>query len=517
MRRGLLIIFLFNHYSSFGQYYGIRLSIDSLKQTLSDLHTNQPFEEKEYLKTLNSLIDQYNYASSFETALTHSHKAVAMAERLNLPDLKATAYFNIAYALQKKELYFEAVKYFEESVKAALQAKNDSMLALAYHFTGMSYVDQKSYKRGIENYRSELQICLKAHLYFQTADCLNSIGLYFFYNQPDSALVYFSKCMDIALKHNIKFMQAISHKNVGRCYLRMGNEELGVKFIKKSIELCESEYQLVVYNYLELAKYYSGKKLYNESNKYALLGYHINLSSNFTDIQLEFCEILFKNHESIGNLSEAIKFLKVYQNYSNRINENLLKEQNLAIEERSKSQEQKAQILLLNQEKETKEKEFKWLLFGLLIISFFSASIFYLYQTIKTQKSEIENINQKLEVKVEERTVELQNAYDEIKEAMLNGQTIERKRVAAELHDNLGSLLSAIGLSMEIVNQDQLNPKEKSIFKHIQDQIDYAYKEVRLLSHNLQPEELEKYGLKKPLKNYRKKSLTIAEQTSHWT
>jgi len=47
---------------------------------------------------------------------------------------------------------------------------------------------------------------------------------------------------------------------------------------------------------------------------------------------------------------------------------------------------------------------------------------------------------------------------------MLRGQTLERKRVAADLHDNLGSLLSAMGVSLEVVNVDYFNEKKRIVF-----------------------------------------------------
>lgn len=110
-----------------------------------------------------------------------------------------------------------------------------------------------------------------------------------------------------------------------------------------------------------------------------------------------------------------------------------------------------------------------------------------------------------MEVKIEERTRELKQAYDEIKEAMLNGQTIKRKRVTADLHDNLGSILSATGLSLETLDKTKLGSNEQVIFEQIKHQISNTYQELRLLSDNLQPEELEKYGLKNTLENCKRK------------
>lgn len=87
----------------------------------------------------------------------------------------------------------------------------------------------------------------------------------------------------------------------------------------------------------------------------------------------------------------------------------------------------------------------------------------------------------------------------EIKEALLKGQKIERRRVAADLHDNLGGMMSAIRLTIEAMDASKLSKKEKEVYQSVLGMTRDAYNEVRLLSHNLQPEELEKFGLSQAL------------------
>ena len=87
----------------------------------------------------------------------------------------------------------------------------------------------------------------------------------------------------------------------------------------------------------------------------------------------------------------------------------------------------------------------------------------------------------------------------EIREATLKGQKIERRRVAADLHDNLGGMMSAIRLTIEAMDHAKFNPKEKEVYQNVLSMTRQAYNEVRLLSHNLQPEELEKFGLTEAL------------------
>lgn len=93
------------------------------------------------------------------------------------------------------------------------------------------------------------------------------------------------------------------------------------------------------------------------------------------------------------------------------------------------------------------------------------------------------------------RNRQLRQKNKEITAALLQGQTLERKRIAADLHDNLGSTISALGWSLGAIEKTNLSPKEQEVYQHVQNTIKQAYNQVRLLSHNLLPEELEKQGI----------------------
>ncbi len=90
---------------------------------------------------------------------------------------------------------------------------------------------------------------------------------------------------------------------------------------------------------------------------------------------------------------------------------------------------------------------------------------------------------------------ELARKKREIEEAFLKGQTTERKRVASELHDNLGGLLSAAKLSLQILDPSQLDRHERDIYDNVVEMMIDACRQVRTLSHNMLPEDLEKQGL----------------------
>ncbi|WP_170982742.1 tetratricopeptide repeat-containing sensor histidine kinase [Dyadobacter frigoris] len=106
--------------------------------------------------------------------------------------------------------------------------------------------------------------------------------------------------------------------------------------------------------------------------------------------------------------------------------------------------------------------------------------------------------NEELEQKVSERTEELLLANQElhaknrqIQEAFTNGKRQERKRVASELHDNLGSTLSGLIWQLQSIMPENLAEKEQDVYTRLITQMHNAYSEIRHISHHLLPLELD--------------------------
>lgn len=86
---------------------------------------------------------------------------------------------------------------------------------------------------------------------------------------------------------------------------------------------------------------------------------------------------------------------------------------------------------------------------------------------------------------------------------LLTAQEQERKRLAAELHDELGHALITLKLSLGTIAR-KLPPEYEDIQRLLQDQLDYinnVIEEVRRLYQDLSPGDLEDLGLTKALEN----------------
>lgn len=88
-------------------------------------------------------------------------------------------------------------------------------------------------------------------------------------------------------------------------------------------------------------------------------------------------------------------------------------------------------------------------------------------------------------------------------EAVLKGEEQERTRLAKDLHDGLGGLLSGVKFSLSNMKDKLLiTPDNMAVFERSLDMIDTSIKELRRVAHNMMPEILTKFGLDEAVKEY---------------
>jgi len=80
-------------------------------------------------------------------------------------------------------------------------------------------------------------------------------------------------------------------------------------------------------------------------------------------------------------------------------------------------------------------------------------------------------------------------------EAVINAQEQERQRIAQDIHDELGSLLTSLGLYASNLKSSNSNLEEKDRICKIISLIDKAKKETKNASNALAPDSLKKYGI----------------------
>lgn len=88
-------------------------------------------------------------------------------------------------------------------------------------------------------------------------------------------------------------------------------------------------------------------------------------------------------------------------------------------------------------------------------------------------------------------------------EAMLKGQEDERRRLARDLHDGLGSMLSGVKISFSTMKESVIMDAANTLaFEKALAQLDRTIIELRKVAHNLMPEALVRFGLKSAVKDF---------------
>jgi len=101
---------------------------------------------------------------------------------------------------------------------------------------------------------------------------------------------------------------------------------------------------------------------------------------------------------------------------------------------------------------------------------------------------------------------QVQRAQQRFSQQLIASQEIERKRIAAELHDNLGQHLVVIkNLALMLLQQRTANSDLQQI-EDISSTASQAISEVREISYNLRPYQLDRIGLTKAIETLLKKA-----------
>ncbi|MDA3819462.1 MAG: sensor histidine kinase [Candidatus Delongbacteria bacterium] len=103
---------------------------------------------------------------------------------------------------------------------------------------------------------------------------------------------------------------------------------------------------------------------------------------------------------------------------------------------------------------------------------------------------------------IDRMEAERREAEKQLLSSVIVTEESERKRLARELHDGLGPLMSGIRMSVSALQKQLTNEKQKQIAGNANKLVQEALKSVKDISTNLSPHMLENFGLVQALKNF---------------
>ncbi|MHC1738027.1 MAG: sensor histidine kinase [Ignavibacteriaceae bacterium] len=132
------------------------------------------------------------------------------------------------------------------------------------------------------------------------------------------------------------------------------------------------------------------------------------------------------------------------------------------------------------------------------ILNVFFSTIQNNVKDLELKSGDLTNLNIALKNEMIERKAMKQKMMD----AVIQTEEKERKRLARDLHDGLGPVLSAVNLFFQAYIDAAGSENKQEIEYKLKEIIGDAIKDVSRISHNISPNILENYGLITALENF---------------
>jgi len=404
--------------------------------------------------------------------------------------------------------YFEALKMYEGS-----DFQRQKMISLRI---ASIYEKLHNDEKALEYYQLALKMYESGH---DQAPAHEAEGIYGFiagiyYNRGDlaKASFYLDKLKPSMPNHAETMITGGYYHLAGQIALKQNKTDTAAGLLKNALTYFNYTRQMhmdeIADVSADLASLDMGRKQMKEAKKYADQSMAFAKQSGHKETRAKALEVAAAYYSKSGNPSRAYRALQE----AAILNDSVLAEANIkqaatlaAIYENGKKEKEIAQLITDRQIQSASVKQ-KALLNTIFIITIAALVLFgsTLYANFKNrQKIERQKI---AELEKEKQLMGV--------EAMLKGQEEERTRLAKDLHDGLGGMLSGIKISFSNMKENLiLDAANAHAFEKSLLQLDQTISELRKVAHNLMPEALVKFGLTSAVRDFCK-SMQLSGSTT---
>ena len=421
-------------------------SLDTLVQMVHnamDYYQKKNDQEKILINLINLGV-LYSDRSMFAEGIPYALEALDLAEKIGDTERQGKIAFNLGISYYNSSLFEEAVAKFRQA-KALFDSIDHKVLA-GIALSGIVNVnvdvDQLDSALMYAQHLLKLADSLKSsHLLLNAHSNLgvihNNLGDY------RQAIKYYSKAQSHAVKYGSKIDLANCWCSLGRAYAHLSILDSAAHYFEKSYDVYEGDNMALMHQFCSK----------------------------------EYADVLYR----AGQVAKSAELLFQYVDYQDSVLAKENKEVIAGLEKKYQASRKDAEIAQqeLTLEKRTSQRNLY--LLGLMGAVGLIGFLVYRYrQSRKLQSEKIQNLEK----------------YQRIlaMDSVMQGQEEERKRIAQDLHDGLGTLLAAARMQMQSIQREVDKLGELKLVDKTEQLIDHACKEVRRISHDMMPSALVDLG-----------------------
>lgn len=426
-------------------YYYAKIAKYRLSKQLFNLALNSVNDNDVYTigKIYNGLANASLNLGNNPEALKYYAKALNIFRKINDPKSQAGVHSNLAQLFQLNNDNTQARVHIRTGLQLLSNHKKTTYYMLTLHAMANVYGQSNLIdsalaidKQGIAIAKSMNAPDYLSMFYDNKANCFMYSG------KPDSARFYFNKCLKIDIAAENSKQQSDTWLNLGTLATIEKQPDSAEKYFKRSILLAD----------------HSG---YNLGKMYAL--------KSLADL-----------YESRQQLQSSMQALKTYYSVKDSL-ANEKKEAAIAEWKAVFDTEQKEQEIKLGKDRLERKN---LLVYGIAAIS--TLAMLTIYFAAKKSQIRKEKSFNEIAYQTEQKA-----AAD-----VINAEEVERRRIAAELHDGVGQTMTAAWLNLQAIGKAGCVNKEQSeLLQTTTALIQESCNEIRGISHNMMPDVLLLKGL----------------------
>ncbi len=484
---------------------------------------------------------------STEKSLIYYQQALQLAQKIRSKRLILSSLVNLGIGHMEGNHLDTAVAYFNLAMPVAVALRDTNRIAVVYSNLGNAYRYKKDRIQALENFQRAANLLEKKNDSVRLPAVYQNMSIFLSENNDyRESIVYSSKAYQMASAQGDDYTACNALISMSDAWFSLGDMDKQFDLLQKALILMKKTGDLeefgTVYN--NLGFYFFTKKDFQKAlQQYKLsYGYAAQMANHFhlceactrmaeiyqklgkQDSALKYAEkaedlareigsrsdlkeiylIRAETEKSLGHADVAYGFLSKALYLGDSLYTTAASEKIAEMEARYESEKKQQQITALEKDRQIgllslKQKAiFNWLMAGLALTLLVVSFLIYLnLRRSRMLARQTEKIQQ-------QRIIELEKDHELlVVNSLLKGQEEERGRMARDLHDGLGGLLSGVKFSMHYMKDNLIVTSENmAVFERSLDLIDTSIAELRRIAHNMMPEGLLSYGLDEALKQY---------------
>lgn len=449
--------------------------------------------KKGIIKFISNYTQILNDRGAFDSSLVLNQQAIQIAGQVGDAVTIAKVYANTGNTFNYLGEYDSSVFYYI-TAKKYFEAINDP-----YYIARMNDLIQNVYFK-LDQCDKGLPYGKLAVNYFRSAGkeielgqaLLNLANNYSTVKHSDSALACYKEALAIGTNTGFKALQLSCLIGMGNIYFHKYDADNMLPYhqaaLKLSREISNAEGEVIAGR--GMALYYLLKKDVGTAKKYLSASLAIADSLDMKYEKNEDMRVMAGILFAMQDIEGAERYLDSSGIVENELRSEETQNKILVLEKKFETEKKEARIKL--QQVQLKQKNIiNYILLGSVIALLLIAILLY------------RNYSQKQKIQQQKITELERERQLTATEAILKGEEKERTRLAQDLHDGLGGMLSGVKYSLNNMKENLImTPDTIQAFEHSIGMLDNSISEMRRVAHNLMPENLLKFGLAAAIQDF---------------